>query len=126
MAILRIDSSITGENSVSRQLTQAIVDKLMAARSDVQLIVRDLIMEPLGHLSLADLVDSSVVDEFLGASTVVIGAPMYNFSVPSQLKSWIDRIAIAGNIIRRRIPACARFWRALSADMAWYRDPVAN
>lgn len=96
MTILRIDSSITGENSVSRQLTDAVVSKLRAAQLDQPIIVRDLSAEPLGHLELADLADMSVVDEFLNASTVVIGAPMYNFSVPSQLKSWIDRIAIAG------------------------------
>ena len=96
MTILRIDSSITGENSVSRQLTDAIIGKLRVAQPHEAIAVRDLVADPLGHLQLADLADMSVVDEFLNASTVVIGAPMYNFSVPSQLKSWIDRIAIAG------------------------------
>lgn len=37
-----------------------------------------------------------MLDEFLAADTVVIGAPMYNFSIPSNLKSWIDRVAVAG------------------------------
>lgn len=96
MTILKIDSSITGEQSVSRQLTAAVVDQLIAENPDAKVIVRDLAAEPLDHLTLAAFADTSVLDEFLGADTVIIGAPMYNFGIPSQLKAWIDRITIAG------------------------------
>ena len=98
MTVLKIDSSITGENSVSRQLTARIVDQLRGSGADV--IERDLVEQPLDHLTLGAFADSSVLDEFLAADTVVIGAPMYNFSVPSQLKAWIDRIAVAGKTFR--------------------------
>ncbi|MDL2341302.1 MAG: FMN-dependent NADH-azoreductase [Pseudomonadota bacterium] len=100
MTILKIDSSITGDNSVSRILTKRIVEQLRAADPQARVIERDLVAEPLDHLTLAAFADSTVLDEFLAADTVVIGAPMYNFSAPSQLKAWIDRIAIAGKTFR--------------------------
>ncbi|MCL6741037.1 NAD(P)H-dependent oxidoreductase [Sphingomonas sp. RB56-2] len=96
MTILRIDSSINGENSASRTLTDSIIGQLKAANLGEQLVTRDLVSSPLPHLTLDAFADSSVLDEFLAADVVVIGAPMYNFSVPSQLKAWIDRIAVAG------------------------------
>ena len=95
MTILKIDSSITGETSVSRVLTRSITDQLSAANPQATVIERDLVASPLAHLTERGQ-DADVLDEFLGADTVVIGAPMYNFSVPSQLKAWIDRIAVAG------------------------------
>jgi FMN-dependent NADH-azoreductase len=100
VTILHIDSSITGDNSVSRTLTQAIVDRLAAGRQDAEIIRRDLTAEPLPHLTLDAYADSSVLDEFLAADTIVIGAPMYNFSLPTQLKAWIDRILVAGKTFR--------------------------
>jgi len=54
----------------------------------------------LPHLTLAAFADTSVLDEFMSADTVVIGAPMYNFTLPTQLKTWIDRIVIAGTTFR--------------------------
>ena len=96
MTILHIDSSITGENSVSRQVSRSVVDQLRFSQLDAPVIVRDLVEQPLNHLTLPEFADESVLDEFLAADTVVIGAPMYNFSVPSQLKAWIDRILING------------------------------
>jgi len=100
VTILHIDSSITGENSVSRQVSRSIVDQLRFGQLDAQVIERDLVDQPLNHLTLPEFADESVLDEFLAADTVVIGAPMYNFSVPSQLKAWIDRILIAGKTFR--------------------------
>jgi FMN-dependent NADH-azoreductase len=100
VTILHIDSSINGENSVSRVLTRSIVDQLRAADPKADVIVRDLANEPLPHLTLEAFSDSSTVDEFLDADTVVIGAPMYNFTLPSQLKAWIDRVLIAGKTFR--------------------------
>ncbi len=99
MTILKIDSSITGEASVSRQLTAATVDQLLRQRPNAQLIRRDLAANPLAHLTERGQ-DEDVLEEFLAADAVVIGAPMYNFSVPSQLKAWIDRIAVAGKTFR--------------------------
>ena len=98
--ILQIDSSITGDASVSRQLTAAIVDQIAAAQPDARLVKRDLVADPLAHFTLGGDSDADVLDEFLAADTIVIGAPMYNFSVPSQLKAWIDRIAVAGKTFR--------------------------
>ena len=60
------------------------------------MIYRDLAANPLPHLTLDAFADTSVLDEFLGADTIVIGAPMYNFTMPTQLKAWIDRIIVAG------------------------------
>ena len=100
MTILHIDSSINGENSASRTITAKIVDQLKSAQWGEEIVYRDLSAEPLPHLTLDAFADSSVLDEFLAADTVVIGAPMYNFTLPTQLKSWIDRIVIAGKTFR--------------------------
>ena len=100
MTILQVDSSITGEASVSRQLTQAIVAELTRGTPAGAVVRRDLASDPLPHLTLANLADHSVLEEFLAADVVVIGAPMYNFSLPSQLKAWIDRLMIAGRTFR--------------------------
>ena len=96
MTILHIDASINGENSASRAISKAIVDQLKGAQWGEQVVYRDLAANPLPHLTLESFADTSVVDEFLAADTIVIGAPMYNFTIPSQLKAWIDRVAIAG------------------------------
>jgi FMN-dependent NADH-azoreductase len=96
MTILKIDSSINGENSASRALTDSIVEQLKAANWGEQVVTRDLFADPIPHLTLDAFADSSVLEEFQAADIVVIGAPMYNFSVPSQLKAWIDRVVIAG------------------------------
>ena len=98
MTILHIDSSITGEASVSRQVSQAIVAAIVTGHDTV--VRRDLAAEPLPHLTLDQLADRRVLDEFLAADTVVIGAPMYNFTLPTQLKAWIDRIMVAGETFR--------------------------
>lgn len=100
MTILQIDSSITGENSVSRVLTDHIAKRLTAADPDAEVIRRDLAAEPLAHLTLDQLGPNPVLDEFLAAGTVVIGAPMYNFTLPSQLKAWLDRIVVSGVTFR--------------------------
>jgi FMN-dependent NADH-azoreductase len=96
MIILHVDSSINGEKSVSRLVSRSVVDQLMARNPDAEIVRRDLATEPLAHLQLDALAESAVVDEFLAADVIVVGAPMYNFAIPSQLKAWIDRIAVAG------------------------------
>jgi FMN-dependent NADH-azoreductase len=100
VTILHIDSSINGENSATRTLTASIVDQLKSAQWGEQVVYRDLAANPLPHLTLAAFTDTSVLDEFLAADTVVIGAPMYNFTLPTQLKAWIDRLAVAGTTFR--------------------------
>ena len=100
MTILHIDSSISGENSASRAVSASIVEQLKSAQWGEQIVYRDLASEPLSHLTLDAFADTSVLDEFLAADTTVIGAPMYNFTLPSQLKAWIDRILVAGQTFR--------------------------
>ena len=100
MTVLHIDASINGENSASRAISRSIVDQLTIERGGADVAYRDLAAEPLPHLTLDAFADSSVLDEFLAADTVVIGAPMYNFTLPTQLKAWIDRIVIAGRTFR--------------------------
>jgi FMN-dependent NADH-azoreductase len=112
--LLHIDASILGANSASRQLSAAAVARLRQATPELNVTYRDLAAQPLSHLSADHLAaaqgavpesavvqddiaaSQAVLDEFLAADIVVIGAPMYNFSLPSQLKAWIDRIAVAG------------------------------
>ena len=100
MTILHIDSSINGDNSASRAISARILDQLTAANPGADVVRRDLVSNPLPHLTLDAFADTEVLDEFLAADTVVIGAPMYNFTLPTQLKAWIDRLAIAGTTFR--------------------------
>lgn len=115
MKILHLDSSILGQGSVSRLLSAEIVARLKAETPAASITYRDLAAEPVPHLSGAYLaaggvaadqrsadiqrdldLGDAIMAEFLGADVVVIGAPMYNFSVSSQLKAWIDRVAVKG------------------------------
>ncbi|MFP6863946.1 FMN-dependent NADH-azoreductase [Pseudomonas sp.] len=115
MKLLHLDSSILGDSSASRQLSRAVVDSWLAAEPEAQVSYRDLASDALSHLSAASLVAGgtpaelrdaaqqhevelaeATLNEFLAADAIVIGAPMYNFTVPTQLKAWIDRVAVAG------------------------------
>jgi FMN-dependent NADH-azoreductase len=107
MKLLHIDSSALGRYSVSRELSAAIVAGWKRHHPDLDVVYRDLAAEPLPHWSpVADAADpaavasQAVLDEFFAADVVVIGAPMYNFNVPSSLKAWIDRILVAGKTFR--------------------------
>jgi len=100
VTILHLDSSINGDNSASRVLSAKILEQLKTAQWGEQIVYRDLAAAPLPHLTLDAFADTTVLDEFLAADTIVIGAPMYNFGIPSQLKAWFDRIAIAGKTFR--------------------------
>ncbi|GAA0722871.1 FMN-dependent NADH-azoreductase [Dokdonella soli] len=107
MNLLHIDSSALGAHSVSRELGRAIVDAWKRAHPGATVTYRDVAAHPLPHWTpVADAADPAarlggeVLDEFLAADVVVIGAPMYNFSVPSTLKTWIDRVAVAGKTFR--------------------------
>lgn len=100
MKLLHIDSAITGDNSATRLLTADIVAHLTAEQRELAVQYRDLAADPISHLLLSDMPahgeSTAVLDQFLAADIVVIGAPMYNFTVPSQLKAWLDRILVAG------------------------------
>lgn len=103
MTILHVDSSITGEQSASRELSAAIVEALTGGDGDAQVTYRDLVDAPLDHLTLPAFGEEdskAALAEFKAADTVVIGAPMYNFTIPSQLKAWIDRLLVAGETFR--------------------------
>lgn len=104
MSLLHIDSSILGVGSVSRALSAEVAAGWRRRVPDLEVIYRDLAAEPLVHLAdpgeLGREASDRVVQEFLAADIVVIGAPMYNFTVPSQLKAWIDRLAVAGKTFR--------------------------
>ena len=109
MKLLHIDSSILGEQSASRTLTSEIVNRFAAEKPGVEITYRDLATEELPHLSPRSLAkadsaaaarDAALLEEFLSAEVIVIGVPMYNFTIPSQLKAWIDRIFVAGKTFR--------------------------
>jgi FMN-dependent NADH-azoreductase len=119
MKLLHIDSSILGDNSVSRQLSAGVVKAWQAAEPGVQVTYRDLAADAISHFSGATLgalgtaaelrdaaqkheadLSASTLAEFLAADAVVLAAPMYNFTIPTQLKAWIDRIAVAGQTFR--------------------------
>ena len=84
MTILHLDASINGDNSASRELSRSIVEQIKGSNWGEQVVYRDLAANPLPHLTLDAFADSSVLDEFFEADTIVIGAPMYNFTLPSQ------------------------------------------
>jgi FMN-dependent NADH-azoreductase len=119
MKLLHIDSSILGDNSASRQLSRSVVDAWKAADPSLEVVYRDLAADAISHFSAATLVaagtpealrdaaqqheatlSSETLQEFLDADAVVIAAPMYNFTIPTQLKAWIDRVAVAGQTFR--------------------------
>ncbi|OEC94700.1 MULTISPECIES: NAD(P)H-dependent oxidoreductase [unclassified Rhizobium] len=104
MKLLHLDSSIMGENSASRVLSAAIVERIVETHDAVDVTYRDLANEPLPHLTLEafKVLDAgSDVQQFLDADVVVIGAGFYNFSVPTQLKAWIDHIVVRGKTFAR-------------------------
>lgn len=118
--LLHIDSSVLGDVSTSRKLTASIVDALQQDHPQARVTYRNLADAPPAHLTgrvmvamrsgdLTDLSDEEraqvalseeLLEEFLAADIVVIGAPMYNFSLPTQLKAWIDRLAQAGRTFK--------------------------
>lgn len=109
MKLLHIDSSALAANSVTRELTAAIVARWQDKLPQVQVEYRDLDTDPLPHLTGASLAQTDpdeaadaarTMDQFLAADVLVIGAPMYNFTIPSTLKAWIDRVAVAGKSFR--------------------------
>jgi FMN-dependent NADH-azoreductase len=102
MNILHIDSSIRGDASVTRPLSALAVDRLLASHPGAHVEHLDLGKDPIDHLTVAEYVDqeknpSLALKQFKSADIVVIGSPMYNWTISSLLKAWIDRIAVAGH-----------------------------
>jgi FMN-dependent NADH-azoreductase len=120
MKLLHIDSSPLGGNSVSRQLTERVVTQWRASHPGTVVEYLDLAADAPSHLSIDSLgfrlgpnaeglselqrreneISEKLVSQFLAADVVVVGAPMYNFSVPTQLKAWIDRVAQVGRTFK--------------------------
>ena len=109
MKLLHLDASALGTHSVTRELSAAIVARWQDAVPGLAIDYRDLDTNPLPHLTAGVLAGTdtvgkaegdAVMDQFLASDVIVIGAPMINFSIPSTLKAWIDRIAVAGKTFR--------------------------
>ncbi|WP_133135622.1 FMN-dependent NADH-azoreductase [Legionella rowbothamii] len=119
MNLLALDSSILENNSISRQLMSQFLDYWQQENPHAEIVYRDLNTQPINHLSSkflgakqkapADLSPSlredlelseQLINEFINANELVIAAPMYNFTIPSQLKSWIDRVLVAGRTFK--------------------------
>ena len=119
MQLLHIDSAITGAQSVSRQLSRQVVDSWVAAHPGTRVTHLDLVTHAPAHLTQDALalrmgqtenlseaqkrenaVTEGLLQQFLAADVLVIGAPLYNFSIPTQLKAWIDRLAQTGRTFR--------------------------
>jgi FMN-dependent NADH-azoreductase len=120
MNLLHIDSSPLGGQSVSRELTRRTVAQWVASHPGTEVQYLDLAADAPAHLDIDSLgyrlgleadqltpaqkrenaVTDRLLNQFLAADVVVVGAPMYNFSIPTQLKAWLDRIAQAGRTFR--------------------------
>ena len=113
--ILHINSSVRNTDSISRKVTREFLNKWQVSEPNAVIVERDLAAHPLPHLTektlgafftpaeqrtpeqaqIAQLSDT-LVQELFDADVIVIGAPMYNFSITSGLKAWIDHVARAG------------------------------
>ena len=118
--VLHIDCSARTDNSVSRMLSHTVVDQLFKLDPGMQLIRRDLgasapapvndveaeaFFTPppdrTGEQVRALAASDTLMEELLQADTVVLGTPMYNFTVPASLKAWIDYVVRPGKAFRR-------------------------
>lgn len=112
--ILVVNSSALGPHSVSKALVDSTVEKLKAAHPDAAVVTRDVGADPIPHFTADNVVPEpetdtqkaarQLSDELIGevqnADILVIGAPMYNFGIPSTLKSWFDHLLRAGVTFR--------------------------
>ncbi|HET7299379.1 MAG TPA: NAD(P)H-dependent oxidoreductase [Oleiagrimonas sp.] len=107
MKLLHLDTSALGSHSVSRQLSAAVVEQWVRDHPGTQVDYHDLAADPIPHWQPVtdasrepDHLGERVLADFLAADVIVIGAPMYNFGISTQLKAWIDRIAVPGKAFR--------------------------
>lgn len=115
--LLVLNSSASAGASVSRLLVEAAVAEVLAAAPGTKVIQRDLDADPIPHLTATSLagvrgtpetaehnaaraLSNTLIAELKAADTIVIGAPMYNFSVPTTLRSWFDFVLRAGETFR--------------------------
>lgn len=92
--LLHIDSSIRREGSVTREITSAFADVWRSSNPEGGYTYRDLNAEPIPHVDgTPQDIKADLVAEVRAADVILIGAPMYNFSIPSTLKAWIDQVA---------------------------------
>ncbi len=149
MNILHIDASASdAAASHSRRLSRELVDRLKAANPGASVVYRDVVVDRLPHVdttirqawapegekdaSLTATMARSkeLVDELKAADVIVIGSPMYNFTVPSTLKAWIDHVAIAGQTFRYTASGpqgllTAKAYLALSSGGVYSQGPFA-
>jgi len=115
--ILQIQSSIYNGNGQSSRLAHRLASKLRSQHPGAELVVRDLARDPVPHLdakrfeafvsqektpeqkAIVEYSDA-LIGELRRADVIVLGLPMYNFGVPSQLKAWFDHVARAGETFR--------------------------
>jgi FMN-dependent NADH-azoreductase len=115
---LVITSSALGDASVSNELVQETVAHLRSHDPDLRIIARDLGRSPIPHLNIdsatvfrggeptnvaqitARSLSAELIAELKAADTIIIGAPMYNFGMPSTLKAWFDYVLRAGITFR--------------------------
>jgi FMN-dependent NADH-azoreductase len=115
MKVLQINSGVFGDDSQSTSLASSFIEKLKLANSNLEITLRDVIAQPIPHLDanilsafmtaeadrtepqkyLAALSDQ-LISEIKQADCIVLGLPMYNFGIPSQLKAYFDQLARAG------------------------------
>lgn len=117
MNILQIKSSLFGDEGQSSRLASEFVAALLERNPGARLAVRDLVRNPVPHLDPARLAalgarepsaaqravlaeSDALIEELRQADVLVLGLPMYNFGVPSQLKAWYDHVARAGVTFR--------------------------
>ena len=118
MKLPQVDSSVLGTNSVSRQMTTEIVAEWRRVHPDTTVEHLDLAVDTPNHFDADALgikvavaepteaqqrenaLSEKLVSQFLAADVVVVGAPLYNFSIPTQLKAWIDRLGQVGRTFK--------------------------
>ncbi len=138
--LLHLDSSAHPDSSVTKTLTARFAEAWAAAGPGRTVVHRDLHADPLPHLENAELHfpasqrlsavaeeadarQNEVVAQLLSADAIVVGAPMYNYSMPSTLKAWIDRIHLPGVLTGvPELPLAGRPAVIVSASGAAY-DP---
>ncbi|HYX39130.1 MAG TPA: NAD(P)H-dependent oxidoreductase [Oligoflexus sp.] len=115
MQVLVVQASPRLEESATRSMTRDLVSKLMVLNPTAKVTLRDLALEPLPHLSQHEITSAftppehrtselqkairlsdQLVDELLAADIIILSTPMWNFSIPSSLKAWIDHIVRVG------------------------------
>jgi FMN-dependent NADH-azoreductase len=114
--ILRIDASSRTEDSHSRQFADRFLESWLQAHPDDEVVVRDIVRRPVPHISAATIagfytppeaftdetrastaLSDNLIAELRAADLLLISTPMYNFSVPSSLKAWIDHVVRIGH-----------------------------